>query len=439
MAKTLFRLLTAVAALQGCRATIPGEREERDKARAEGRAYEVPFQDRKVSEPPPDAPLEVLLQRVLASNPEIERLFFEYAAALERVAQEASPEQPELRLELMFGTGMPNPVDIFVEQMVPGSGKLELRGRVALAEAQAAFFHYQHRYFEVQAEFLTAYAEAYARSEAVRIGELDLALLRSFQDLVAAKLRAGKAHQSELLRAQLETEKIENELEMRRAGLRTTLADLNAKLARDPKAPLEPPKTLEILPLRYSDAEILGVASTRYLELKMLAAEVKGREDALELARRQFVPDFKFSLGVESLFDPFLGTNVTLPVRRERIEAAIREAEARLRAAREAVRSREYSFAQQIVALLIVIRDADRQMGLFEKSLIPKAEAALASTRSLYTAGSAKYLDAIEAQRTVLELQLGLARLRAERGKAVADLLVCCAYDVNLLDKEGKP
>ena len=64
--------------------------------------------------------------------------------------------------------------------------------------------------------------------------------------------------------------------------------------------------------------------------------------------------------------------------------------------------------------------DADRRLRLYRETLVPTSEEALGVVTQAYRAGSAPFIELIEAQRTVLELQLGTERAFAEREQALA-------------------
>src|SRR5258708_40297016 len=82
------------------------------------------------------------------------------------------------------------------------------------------------------------------------------------------------------------------------AELPAQRALLSALMSREPGAPVAVPTTLpEARPLKYDDSQLLTMAAERNPELAALAAELRGRRDAIRLARLQYIPDFNLSLG----------------------------------------------------------------------------------------------------------------------------------------------
>ena len=98
-------------------------------------------------------------------------------------------------------------------------------------------------------------------------------------------------------------------------------------------------------------------------------------------------------------------------------EAAERQAEAALEAA------------------LAQVRDAHRRIALFNQTLVPKAGSTLQAVLGSYQSGRATVAAVILAQRDLLELQLELARARAEHAIAWAQLEFVTGHE--LARKEG--
>ena len=101
---------------------------------------------------------------------------------------------------------------------------------------------------------------------------------------------------------------------------------------------------------------------------------------------------------------------ITLPIWRSKYDAGVREADA-------AIRQQQYKRDQQLnafhadtVTALFKLRDAERQMDLYQNTLLPKANESLAATQRSYSAGSAPFADLIDSQRVLLDFELSYAR-----------------------------
>ncbi len=108
-------------------------------------------------------------------------------------------------------------------------------------------------------------------------------------------------------------------------------------------------------------------------------------------------------------------------VARQRYRAHRREALSDLRAARQ---GREGLFNQRKSEARMALyrtRDAIRQVDLFADSLLPRARQTLEIIQTDNRGGKASFLDLIEAQRKVLELELGWLKARTDAVVASAE------------------
>jgi outer membrane protein TolC len=85
------------------------------------------------------------------------------------------------------------------------------------------------------------------------------------------------------------------------------------------------------------------------------------------------------------------------------------------------------------VAALYAVRNADRQTELFEHSLLPLAEQALANARQSYTTGTGTFIDLIESQRTLLDVRLLIVQARIDREKRLAEMEALAGVDIETL------
>jgi len=114
---------------------------------------------------------------------------------------------------------------------------------------------------------------------------------------------------------------------------------------------------------------------------------------------------------------------LTVPIlRRDAIEASIRQAEAELEASRAARRQAEVTTATQAVFTLYDLRNAERLATLFEESVIPRLEQTVELTRADYVAGRIALTDVLALQRAVIEARLMLATMQVEREKLLLEI-----------------
>lgn len=420
MYRTLF-VITCLLLLSGCSVGEPPGHE----------AYALPRPGRTLPELEAPVSTDDLLRHAFLANAALEADWHHWREALARADQAGSLSQPDLSFEYLTSSGRMRAWDrttLEVSQTFPTAGKRGLMKDAALAEAEQARHHFEGMKFELQRQVLSDAADyAYLGKSLAAAGER-LRLAERLAHLAAVRQGAGLGNLEDLLKAQLQEAEATNEIRMLEAQRPARAAGLNALLGRDADAPLPFPEEEPPAPLPGRDDNLIRLAAERNPELLGMAAEVRGRSDALELARRAWIPDLTLGYEVMGDVEASLTGMLALPLRAGRIRASIREAEAARDAARAHAASSRDGLGARLVAALAEARDADRRLALFDGTLLPQAEQLLAIAIAWCTA-TANYPTILETQEVVLELRLARARALAERAKAVAALEGLTAMD----------
>jgi cobalt-zinc-cadmium efflux system outer membrane protein len=170
------------------------------------------------------------------------------------------------------------------------------------------------------------------------------------------------------------------------------------------------------------DATLLALAGERNPELTALAHEVRGRADAVELARLRYVPDFNPMAGLTGAGAQALGLGLSIPMFLPEVRGMVREARAELREARAMYRQARFDREAGVIAALVALRNSERQAEVFEQQILPRARQAERVARESYATGGTSFIDLIEIQRTLLDIRLVVAEARAAREQSLAEL-----------------
>ena len=114
--------------------------------------------------------------------------------------------------------------------------------------------------------------------------------------------------------------------------------------------------------------------------------------------------------------------SMNVPIWRAKYAAGEREARARYLAALSARAQQENSLTATTQRMLFEHRDAGRKIALYRDVLIPKAKESIGSTETAFRAGSASFLDLVDAERSLLEFELSFERALANRAQRLAEL-----------------
>ena len=383
--------LAGLLAWAGCAMRPAGENAERRRAAEEGR----PFTDTVALQPlPPNPTPEEYLHYAFLLNAGLHARYWEWRAAIERVPQDSSFPNVALPFSVLFSGGRQKLWDrttlgISNDPMsdIPFPTKLSTAGRKALQEARAAGMRFEAAKFLLQLRVLSACDDLALLAETIRLKEADVELLRLMVRLSAAHAQTGGG-QPDILKAQTALDMAENDLANLRTQVAETGAKLNALLGRPATDPVPLPTSLPTLrPLPASDADLIRLVSERSPALQALAREVAGKEEALTLAKQAYLPDFALSLSATGSVAQTLGGMLVLPTRLEAIRAGIEEARANLQAAAAARTQYERDLAASFVLDLYALRNDDRQIKLFEETIIPRARQMIELAQSSYSTG----------------------------------------------------
>ena len=406
-----------------------------------GERYETAFDKRVLPELPEKPQWQDVLRRAYLANGELEAAYFQWAAAVHRIQQAGGyPNTPlSIGFEQMFegGTSFDNTsISIGPDAMenLAFPPKVYQAAKVALDDARAARNRFAAARLDLQRRVLTAWFSYALQAERQRIQEGNLALLRLITETAVARVQAGAAQQ-DLLRAEVEQRRAEDELRTLESELPRTRTTLNALAARAPDAPLVPPERIpDPRPLPADDATLLALAVKNNPELAALAHRVKGREDALELARLQYIPDFNPFLGLTGTVSQAIGIGVSIPTFLPEVRGMVKEAKADLREVQAMYRQTTFDRSAQVVAALYALRNSERQARLFQERIIPAAERTVENVRAGYAAGTTSFIDLIDAQRVLLDVRLVAAEAGAARETSLAELEALVGADLAAVD-----
>ena len=354
-----------------------------------------------------------------------------------RVSSARLPPDPELQLGFM-NYALPDlePMDplgmtqLQLMQMIPTPGKLGLAGRAAEARAAAARERASDVEWEVRTEVAMAFYELYETDRSLDVARETLRLLQDILATAEAMYRVGDGRQADVLRAQVEIARmIEDTLRMQ--AMRTGMAGLlNALLDRPGDAPVERP-ALPAVPRSVPALEaLLADARTSRPMLRAGEEELRAAEAEARLARREIWPDLEVGvvygqrsgeMGTERMGSLMLGASVPVFARsrqlrmREVADAMHQMAGADLGAMWAETRGR-------LAATYADLLRTRRLATLYRGSVIPQAEATVASAHSAYRVGSVDFMTLLDSRMAVNRYRQELFAFQAEEGRAWAEL-----------------
>jgi cobalt-zinc-cadmium efflux system outer membrane protein len=359
-----------------------------------------------------------LLAAVLERNPTLEQMRAAAAAAAARPPQVSSLDDPMFGLTAAPGSVWSNNANFAaraeVSQKIPLAGKRELRGRAAQAEAGAAARDVDEARLQLTEQALSAFADYYLVGRALAVNAENLKLLEGFRKNAVTRVKNAQAPQQDVLQADVEVARQQERAVTLGRMRRVAVARLNTLMHQPPDTALPPPPdTTERTPEAADAAELRARAIAARPELKALAERVAAEEASLALALAEYKPDVEVLAAYDGFWQGVggrplqwqVGARVNLPVRLARRDAAV--AEARTRAA-----GRHAELARQADQVNLQVQEAYELLGesgkivrLYEKTVLPAAEANVREAAAAYTSGKVPFLSLVEAQRNLVGLK----------------------------------
>jgi outer membrane protein TolC len=274
-----------------------------------------------------------------------------------------------------------------------------------------------------------AYYQLYFQAEKIRVNREVAKLLHELEDSARAQNEAGKGTLQDVLRIQMDQDRLQTEflnLEHSRAAL---LAQFKAALG------LKVDDSTPPLPSRFESASrdlpaerILETAIAENKRLKSMDAEIRSAAASITLARRARLPDFSLGFMADVKANPTLyrfpgdpGT-ISLPIWRDKIAAQIAEAQFNKRSAEARLSAQEIALGLDFVEKWHVYQETSDTLDLLENQLLPKARQSLEFARANYPSGQTDFASIAEAGRALLNLEMEKVDSTAQREIVLAEL-----------------
>jgi outer membrane protein TolC len=372
-----------------------------------------------------------LLDEAEKNNPQIEVARQSWQAAKQVPTQVSTRPDPQFTLQHL-SVGSPRPfagytnsdfayIGLGVSQDIPYPGKLRLKGEIARREADVSQQQIESVRRAVRTAIEAAYFQLAYLSKTLTLLESDGDLLKQVEQAADARYRSGKGTQQDVLQAQLQKTKLVREIAMHHREVGKLEAQLKQILNRSQTSPDIEPADLIETPLVQKYEELLAAAKAQNPELAASQKMIDKQALQVELARKDFYPDFNVQYMWQRT-DPtqfrayyMLTFNVRVPVyrgRKQRPELAQAQAE-QLRA-RSELEAQSQQVASELRAQYVVAQQTSELLRIHREGLSPQA-------RSEFQAGLAAYQSNKQDFQAVLTAFLDVLHLDEEYWQNLAE------------------
>ena len=381
--------------------------------------------------------LDSVYRLVRTASPRIAATNALTAAAEARIAPARRPPDPQLQFGLMNrslpGFGLSDPLgmnQIQVMQMVPFPGKLGLAGRVAAERAEGQRARGAEVAWDTRARAAMNFYEIYRMDRSIAVAGETLRLLRDLGATARTMYGVGQGRQADVLRAQVEVARMDEELTRMRTERVAAAARLNAMLDRRSDQAVgsvvlpQFPESLPALDVLIAEAE-----ANRPM-VRAGEADVRSADAGMRLARREIWPDLTLGAqygqrpmpeGTDHMISLMVG--VTVPVFAGSRQLAMRrEAEAMRLMAVADLEGMRADTRGRVAELYAAVQRSRRLAELYRGTILPQSRATVTSSLSSYRVGGVDFMTLLDNQMTVNRFRQELYQLEAEEGQALAEL-----------------
>lgn len=422
-----------------------------EKENKEDDAANVPAPSAPIA--PTGQPVEIFVQQALAAHPKIRAARQRVAAELDRIPQVTALPDPQFNNTFwpLYDNATQTAAGRIANQMslqqgVPFPDKLRTKGAIVSREAQMAQAEVERIERQITESVRLAYYEVWYATRAIQIIEESRDLVDDLTKVAEARYRAGGTQQ-DVLRAQLETDRLDDQLVQLQKQKEMSQADLAALLQQPTSLLAEATDELGLADAPMQLDALIGQAEQCNPSLRGLAAEIQRDRQKQRLACLQQYPDFMVGLnwGIVSdnhnVISPVANGNdnlsitfgTTLPIWREKINAGVREANRRTNSTQQRLEAERDEIYGRLRRLLAQADSLVEQTKIYKERLVPRTEDTLRITIADYRGKRGERSDffaLIETYRELLMFEIQLARINASLAGTIAqiDRTVGCPY-----------
>jgi len=363
----------------------------------------------------PEITVEDAIRRALANNPQSAITQQNFEAIRQRLLAARKPAGPTLLFVPGLGNRNARDEEIILAQPLDLFGRRRARVAVGMAELRRGVADTNSAIRTLTVTVKTAAAELFAAQEAEALSQTQVEVARLFREAAARRAELGDVPPVQVQRAELELLRGQNDLTNARAERLEKRATLNQLIGQDAATPLRVAaptpagnvafaaldlegQRAQLLPAIANRPDIFSAQATVDAWRRQADVLRADRRPEVELQARRSSATGSGSTALRAvitvpLFDP--GAN-----RHERLAL---EAEARAGEARIALLRTQA--AADLEKALLRWREGSQTAERYRTGIVPLTLDLLRKTQIGYAQGASSYLEVLEAQRTLRQVQ----------------------------------
>jgi outer membrane protein TolC len=246
---------------------------------------------------------------------------------------------------------------------------------------------------------------------AMDVTQRNKSLLEELVKITQTRYALGQSIQEDVIRNQVEISKMVDDLIMLDQQKRALVAKLNYLLNRPRNSPVGHPEEVHFRPANVSIEELQQKALESNPMLRAQKHEIDARSKNIELAKRDYFPDFnlKFAYGQrEDRLDMVSGMiEINLPIFiKSKQERRVAEGYADVRSAQAQYASAQNEIFYMIADTGSMAQRLERKVELYRTGIIPQARLQIDTAMSAYMVNKADFMTLLDSHMRLYRYEL---------------------------------
>jgi len=376
------------------------------------------------------------VKRVIKINPGLEAKRSQYNAALQIPDQVGALPEPQLILNALS-----LPLDGFsltqtpmtqlqmgISQQFPYPGKLDLQEEVAIKESLASKESIYSNSKSLIRQVKHLWWQLFYIDRALDTVESNMELMEEFIDVAETKYTVGQGLQQEVLLAHVELAKLEDS-KIQITGMRERVeADFNALLSQDAATRVFINKNVDAtLPTVQSLAQLVKQAHSARPEIRQAKFKIEASEGRVELAEKDYYPDFKlgavYGWRKERTGLANVKFSMNLPFNTEKRQDRKKDQRTHeLLNKKYVLADLKDSVSKEIAQAMADFDRASQQMLIYQDRILPQAEQTVDSMLAGYQVNKVDFLNLLRSQLNLFNFQTQYWQALSAANQAIAAL-----------------
>ena len=395
--------------------------------------------------------LEDAVTKAVRSNPFLKAAEWKEKSAKEKMVQSGSWMDPVLKFGLLnvpaesfeFDLEPMTGKQIALTQQIPFPGKLGAKKKAAEQEWHAVSADRLELERMLIHQVKNSYFDLYTIDKSIGIISENIDLTTRFVEIAERRYSVGTGLQQDVLKAQVEKSKFEEQSINLGFKREKATAVLNALMNRAPDTPILVSDELLPTKIDLTEEELMEKAKKLRPALKAARHRIDRNERMMDFSKKLKLPDLGVAMAYtqrNELTGPMMGEGAdflsmsvafSLPIKPgNRQSSKVEESKAEVRMAQESYNNILNNVKRDIRIMFADVAKAKELIVLYENQILPQAEQSLNSALSGYQVDKVDFITLLDNQITLFNYRINYYRIVSEHEKSIAGMEA--AVGVNL-------